>query len=364
MKILITGAAGFLGWHLRCRIFATRPDLEVVAVDKAEWADLASHCAGVEAVIHLAGINRATPEEVSQGNIDLATQLTSALEAAGATPSVIVYSNSIHADSDTPYGNGKAGAARALREWGAGHGCRVVDVLMPNLFGEHGRPQYNSFVATFAHAVANDEPPAEVTDNQVPLLHVQKAAQALLDGLGADVDELRPEGRMSGVVEVLEKLKTWREAYKTGELIDTDDEFDEALFNTLRAAMFPAQYPIALTPHADARGAFVEVVRAQGGQGQTSFSTTVPGITRGNHFHLHKCERFAVVRGKARISLRKVLTDEVVHFDVTGDEPVVVDMPTLWSHNITNTGDDELLTLFWINRLFDPSDADTYPDPV
>lgn len=364
MRLLITGAAGFLGWHLRSRLFAQAADVEVVAVDKAEWVDLAHHCAGVDAVIHLAGVNRATPEEVSQGNVDLAQQLVDALDAAGASPSRIVYSNSIHAGGDTPYGNGKAGAAKVLQAWADAHGSHVVNVLLPNLFGEHGRPNYNSFVATFAHAVAADQPPAEVTDNQVPLLHVQKAAQALIDSLTCHESELRPQGRMSGVVEVLDKLTTWRAAYKSGELVNTDDEFDEALFNTLRAAMFPEQYPIALVPHADDRGRFVEMVRVQGGEGQTSISTTKPGITRGNHFHLHKCERFAVVSGRARISLRKVLTDEVVHFDVDGETPVVVDMPTLWSHNITNTGDDELVTLFWINRMYDPADPDTYPDPV
>ena len=123
-------------------------------------------------------------------------------------------------------------------------------------------------------------------------------------------------------------------------------------------------YPIALTPHSDARGSFVETVRCRGGQGQSSFSTTVPGITRGDHYHLTKIERFAVIQGQARISLRKMFHDEVLDFDVTGDQPVAIDMPVGWVHNITNTGSDTLLTQFWSHELFRPEAPDTFPEPV
>jgi UDP-2-acetamido-2,6-beta-L-arabino-hexul-4-ose reductase len=136
------------------------------------------------------------------------------------------------------------------------------------------------------------------------------------------------------------------------------------LFNTYRAALFPNHYPIALTAHADERGRLVETVRAHGGQGQTFVSTTRPGITRGEHFHLGKVERFVVLSGRARISLRRVCTDEIVSFDVSGEAPAVVDMPTMWVHNITNIGDTELTTLFWTHSLFDPDNPDTFWEPV
>ena len=145
-------------------------------------------------------------------------------------------------------------------------------------------------------------------------------------------------------------------------MLDTSLRVD--LFNTYRAALFPAHYPIALTAHSDDRGRLVETVRAHGGQGQTFVSTTRPGITRGEHFHLGKVERFVVLSGQARISLRRVFHEDVVSFDVSGDAPAVVDMPTMWVHNITNTGDTEVTTLFWTHSLFDADNPDTYWEPV
>ena len=124
--------------------------------------------------------------------------------------------------------------------------------------------------------------------------------------------------------------------------------------------MWPDAYPFALTKHADHRGAFFEVVRAWG-QGQTSISTTVPGVIRGEHYHLNKVERFAVISGKATIRVRRLFTDDVVEFDVAGDEPCFIDMPPLCTHDITNTGDSELVTLFWSHDHFDPENGDTYP---
>jgi UDP-2-acetamido-2,6-beta-L-arabino-hexul-4-ose reductase len=134
--------------------------------------------------------------------------------------------------------------------------------------------------------------------------------------------------------------------------------------NTLRAALFPTHYPLRLPEHIDGRGRLTEVVRAHGGQGQTFVSTTKPGSTRGEHFHLSKFERFAVLIGKARISLRKLFSDEVVCFDVDSASPEVVDMPTMWAHNIRNFGDTDLTTLFWTHTLFDVDASDTYPESV
>ena len=159
-------------------------------------------------------------------------------------------------------------------------------------------------------------------------------------------------------------LTSQYDVYRHGEIPALPSRLHVNLFNTLRAAMFPARYPMQLVRRTDPRGSLVETVRAHGSEGQTFISTTVPGITRGQHFHLRKAERFVVVGGQARISLRRVLTDEAVSFDVDGASPVVVDMPTLWTHNITNTGAGELTTMFWTNELFDPEDADTYAEEV
>jgi UDP-2-acetamido-2,6-beta-L-arabino-hexul-4-ose reductase len=166
------------------------------------------------------------------------------------------------------------------------------------------------------------------------------------------------------VQSVFDTLHHQNALYAGGDVPELFTELDVDLFNTLRASLFPAHYPVGLTPRSDHRGSLVEVVRAHGGQGQTFVSTTRPGITRGEHFHLRKIERFVVLSGEARISLRRLLTDEVVTFDVGGDRPVIVDMPTMWVHNITNTGTTELTTLFWTHELFDPDAPDTFPEQV
>ena len=361
MKIVITGANGFLGWHLRCRLSALH-DHEVVPIGREDFWNLPSALADAHAVIHIAGVNRAPDEEVTQGNIELATAVTEAIDAAGSRPR-IVFANSIQSGNGTPYGDGKAGASDVLRRRSEQLGLDFVDVLLPNLFGEHGRPGYNSFVATFCHEVAAGREP-QANDNQIELLHVQDAVQALIDALAGSTRVDRPEGETHGVVEVLDLLKSFEATYRSGDFPNLDSEFSVNLFNTYRAATFLGQAPIPFTKHSDARGSFVETVRVHGGGGQTSFSTTVPGVTRGEHFHLKKIERFVVIGGRARISLRKLFTNDVVSFDVTGDAPVAIDMPTMWAHNITNTGDSELFTLFWTNTVFDPDNPDTYAESV
>lgn len=351
MKLLLTGASGFLGWHTRVRLDALT-DHEVIPVTRENWSSLADLAQGCDAIVHVAGINRAD-DELESGNLNLAQDVAAAARAAGVQR--VVFANSIQAERDNPYGRGKSAAAEALRgSWD------LVDVLLPNLFGEYGRPSYNSFVATFADAVARDQAPSEVNDNPVALLHVQDAAQVLIDALEGPARQVRPEGHATSVGQVLSKLQAFRETYRSGDIPALADDFDVNLFNTLRGALFPQTYPIALTPHADDRGRLVETVRSHGGQGQTFVSTTRPGITRGEHYHLGKIERFVVLGGQARISLRKVFTDEVIDFDVDGENPAAIDMPTMWIHNITNTGDDELLTQFWTHTLFDPEHPDTF----
>lgn len=363
MKVLLTGAHGFLGWHTHTRLRALTSH-EVMPVGRDEMARIDELLAGADAVIHIAGVNRGSEDEVETGNIELARALARPLEAA---PVRVVYANSVqanaeHPGSDTPYGRGKEAAARILE--GAVGPENLVDVRLPNLFGEHGRPGYNSFVATFADAVARDQAPTEVKDNKIRLLHAQQAAQVLIDGLEGEGRVERPRGTETSVVEVLNLLQRFRTTYLTGELPDLSNPFHAALFNTLRSHLFPQQVPIALKLNSDQRGWLVETVRSQGGESQTFVSTTYPGITRGEHFHLHKLERFVVLSGQARISLRRTFHDEVVDFQVSGDEPVVVDMPTLWVHNITNTGDTELITQFWTNTMFDPDNPDTFWEPV
>lgn len=362
MRIVVTGADGFLGWHLRARLRAGT-GADVLPVTRDTWSDLPDLVAGADAVMHVAGVNRGPETAVERGNVDLATDVAAAVRNL-RTPPRLVFANSTQCGNGTAYGTGKAMAAEILADAAAENGGHCVDVRLPNLFGEHGRPGYNSFVATFVRAVVDGIEPT-VVDRPVGLLHAQDAAEVLIDGLTTHRPLLEPRPTMTSVAEVLGTLRDFNAVYAPGgDIPALRTRLDVDLFNTLRAARFPAMPVIRLTPRVDHRGRLVETVRAHGSAGQTFVSTTRPGVTRGEHFHLRKIERFVVLAGRARISLRRILTGDVVQVDVDGGEPVAVDMPTMWAHNITNTAEQELVTLFWTNELFDPDHPDTYPEPV
>lgn len=358
-KILITGAHGFLGWHLRLCLRAAGVT-NVITAGREDWGDLGVIVKDVDVVFHLAGINRAEDEVVERENFALARSLRQSF--ASHAPSVVVFANTIHADMDTPYGRGKDAASRELAEWMAEAGGTYSDVRLPNLFGEHGRPFYNSFVATFVELLVLGGTP-DIVDREVPLLQAQRAAQALIEAAQSCGGRFEPQGTTVLVSEVWQLLKTQYEFYSVGTIPDLSTPLHRDLFNALRARMFNERPEIALSKNSDARGAFVETARVVGGQGQTSFSTTVRHVTRGDHFHLRKMERFIVLSGRARISIERVggSPGERVDLNVTGEEPVAVDMPTGWAHNITNIGDDVLITQFWISEIFDATDSDTFP---
>jgi len=365
VRVVVTGADGFLGWHTRVRLRALG-GFDVVPVNRGALArnSLEQTVGDADLVLHLAGINRASVEDLELGNLDLAERLVRALESSGSRAAV-VYADSIQSGSDTPYGRGKRRAGEALQAWGQASGANVAVARLPNLFGEHGRPHYNSFVATFASNVAAGGTPQVEVDRLVPLMHVQDAVSAMIAaGVAGTEGLLEPSGSPLMVSDVLDKLLEYFAVYRAGDIPALYDDIDLALFNTLRAAMFPAAYPFRPTPRSDERGTLVESVRVHGGQGQTFVSSTHPGFVRGEHFHLRKVERFQVLSGRGVIRLRRMLTDEVVDFEVTGDEPSVVDMPTMWAHSIKNVGTEELVTLFWAHELFDPEAPDTYPEPV
>lgn len=360
-RIILTGADGFLGWHLRVRMRALT-DCEVIPITRGNIDAFAQLTDGAEALIHVAGINRGSDEEVESGNRALAEVVADAL-SSGPSIRRVVFANSIHAGNGTAYGTGKQLAAAILAKGAARVGADFVDVRLPNLFGEHARPHYNSFVATFVDAILKGQVPT-IADREIDLLHVQEAAASLLEAVETSKPVLSPMGTPASVHNVWMKLLSFHQAYGSGAFPPLKQPFDVSLFNTFRAACFPSSQPISLSSYEDDRGQLVDAVRSGGGQGQVFASTTHPGITRGEHFHLEKVERFIVLSGRARIALRRVLTEEVVAFDVDGDRPVAVDMPTMWVHNITNVGDTELLTLFWAHTIYDAEAPDTYWEPV
>lgn len=363
MTVAVTGAQGFLAWHLRCRHWALTGE-DVIHIGRAEFADEALMDAALQAatsVIHLAGVNRAPAEdEISAGNRHVTERLVAGLERTDQRIPV-VFGNSIQADTDSVFGVAKRDAADTLHTWAQAVGVPFTDVYLPNIFGEHGRPFYNSVVATFSHQLANAESPEIVQDREIPLLHAQDAVQILLDAVENERSSVaRPEGTERTVSQVLEQLSVIHERYLLGQLPDLADPFTRALFNTYRSFTFPQMWPIHPPAHRDDRGELFEAVRGLGGETQVFFSHTKPGFTRGDHFHLRKVERFLVVQGSALIRLRRMFTEHVIEFQVDGESPAILDMPTLWTHSITNTGDSDLLTLFYADDEFNPADPDTY----
>ena len=366
MRIAVTGGYGFLGWHTACRLRALS-DAEPIRLGREDFASVATlteRLAEVDAVIHIAGVNRAESDyKVEQGNITLAEHLAAAVSAV-AKPIDVVYANTVQADLDNPYGRGKARAGEILNGAVSGVGGRFADLLLPNLFGEHGRPGYNSFVATFAHEVVAGRTPTVTGDREIPLLHAQDAAAAMIDALGSSI-RMVVEGEPVRISRVLELLQEFHESYSTrGEVPDISTDVRRNLFNTYRAATFPQMWPLFTKVHSDSRGDLFETLRSHGGSGMAFISTTLPGQKRGEHYHLHKIERFFVVKGEAEIELRRLLHDEVITFRLSGEEPAFVDMPTLWVHNIRNVGQTELVTMFWTDQLLDPASPDQYPEEI
>lgn len=361
--VALTGANGFLGWHVRAALREGGGGIRSIAVgDSFDLASAARTLSGISRLIHIAGVNRGTDEAVLEGNLEFARQSAEAILRSDAPPTTIVFANSTQAQNGSIYGEAKAAAALTLRAAAEAVGADFYDVLLPNLFGEHGRPFYNSVTSTFCHLLAKGERPAVDHDKQLVLLHAQDAADLLI-GAAAPANQSGFEASMT-VTELLKRLEEISSTYRRGEIPDVADKFDRDLFNTYRSYTFPEQTPVSLKQHADSRGSFVEILRSHGGSGQSSFSTTFPGISRGDHFHRRKVERFTVLAGEATISLRRLFTAQVIEFHVTGDRPVAVDMPTMWSHKITNTGSDSLYTSFWTNDLFSPEAPDTIAEAV
>ncbi|MCG8728121.1 polysaccharide biosynthesis C-terminal domain-containing protein, partial [Tenacibaculum finnmarkense] len=262
------------------------------------------------------------------------------------------------------YGKSKKEGRELLCKWAEKAGGKFTGMIIPNVFGAFGKPNYNSFIATFCHKLVTNEMPEINVDGEVNLIYVAELVAQIINQIElgkTNENYVIPFTSTHKVSEVLSKLENFKNLYfEKGEIPELKSQFDLNLFNTYRSFIdYKTHFPIKFTEHTDPRGAFVEVIRLGIG-GQCSFSTTVPGITRGNHFHTRKVERFSVVKGKALIQLRKIDSDEVLDFYLDGNEPAYVDMPIWYTHNIKNIGDEELLTIFWINEPYNPEDADTY----
>lgn len=363
MRVALTGAGGFLGLHTRALVHSLGGlSVSVGLGDKFDADNAKGNVDGCDRLLHLAGVNRGTDAEIRDGNAKFAKQLVHVLSTVASPPAEVVYANSVQAGNGSVYGDSKAEAADLLLAAAESVGAKFTNVLLPNLFGEHGRPFYNSVVATFCHLLQSGQTPEVMDDKELVLLHAQSAAEVLLGLVG--VDDMASLTTHRTVSDLLVQLQGIAETYRNGDVPDVGSEFDRDLFNTYRSFRLQRRQdlPFALDRRADARGSFFEVCRSHGGAGQTSFSTTSPGVTRGQHYHRRKIERFVVLSGSAEIAMRRLFSEEVLTFRVDGSTPVAIDMPTLWTHNITNTGDSEMYTMFWTNDIFDPTNPDTFAE--
>ena len=363
IKVGITGQEGFVGKHLY-QTLGLFPDeflrMEFQRNFFENENDLDNFVSQCDVIVHLAAMNRHESQDVIyETNVNL--------ERTNSKPHVLLSSSS-QEERDNLYGKSKKEGRELISNWAEKNSAIFTGLIIPNVFGPFGKPFYNSVVATFCHQVSHNETPKIDVDGDLKLIYVGELVQEIIAQIRTKKHQSKleiqhtSEKKVSEILAILQQFKS--EYQDKGSIPTLPSVFELNLFNTFRCYMDVAtHFPVKLMQHTDDRGSFVEIIRLEVG-GQVSFSTTKPGITRGNHFHTRKIERFAVIKGKALIQLRKIGTDEVLNFELNGDEPAYVDMPIWYTHNIKNIGDDILYTNFWINEFFNPNDADTYFEEV
>ena len=370
-KVGITGQAGFVGKHLYNTIGLFPDEFERIDFDKSNFGDEKKLDAFVEqcdVIVHLAAMNRHNdPEVIYETNTGLVKSLVASLERTKSKAHVL-FSSSSQEERENLYGKSKKEGRELFAEWAQKSGGIFTGMVIPNVFGPFGNPFYNSVIATFCHQVGRNETPKIEIDGDLKLIFVTELVALMLHEIRmakSNPEYIVAYSAESKVSEILALLQVYKSDYQDKGIIPAiSSAFELNLFNTYRCYMdIEKHFPVKFTEHVDPRGAFVEVIRLNVG-GQVSFSTTVPGITRGNHFHTRKIERFAVIKGKALIQLRQIGTDKIMNFELDGKKPAYVDMPIWFTHNIKNTGDEELYTIFWINEFFNPEDSDTYFENV
>lgn len=407
MKVLVTGANGFVGRNLceALRNIAEGKDrrgkyqsllpLTVYEYDRnGTQEELSFYCSAADFVFNLAGINRPKdPSEFMKGNMEFGETLLSLLEHHGNKCPVML-SSSVQASLEgryagSPYGESKLAGEELLFDYQERTGAKAMVYRFPNLYGKWCRPRYNSAVATFCDAIANDRE-FQVNDPSVELelLYIDDLVTAMLDALVGDVRRCRyagaecvpaedgrycyaPGAQKASLGEIVGLLKGFRDARETLTVPNLEDgSFSKKLYSTFLSYYEPGRFAYSLKPNVDARGSFTEFLRTPD-RGQISVNVSKPGITKGNHWHMSKWEKFLVVSGTAKIKLRKVGADQegnpypVDEYVVTGGDMRVVEMIPGYTHSITNLSDaEDLVTVMWANEPFNPENPDTYYDLV
>jgi len=384
IKIGITGQSGFIGTHLY-NTFSLFPDKYTLITFEDNYFNqnnlLESFVEECDVIIHLAALNRhSNPEVIYNTNIELVNKLISSLESKSSKPYIIM-SSSLQEFLDNPYGKSKREGRELFNQWADKNNAMFTGLIIPNVFGPFGKPFYNSVISTFSYQLINNLEPKIEIDNKLNLIYVGDLVKfiiELIEKYGPIAQIIKIEKSLKSnknypprilqikprasytVSELLEKLLSFKEIYYKDSIFpDLSDYFDLCLFNTFRSYISLDYFPRLYKLNPDYRGVYVECAKSLS-KGQSSYSTTKSQITRGNHFHLRKVERFAVIEGNASIKLRKYGTNEIKEYLLDGNNPAFVDIPIWFVHNITNIGNSNLITLFWTNEFYNSSDSDTY----
>lgn len=364
-KIVVTGSDGFIGRNLMARLTRLE-NLEVATITLDDGPEsYPEKLKGADVVIHLAGVNRPkNVEEFQEGNTSLTEQLLDSVDKEKAPKFIIT--SSAQAVLDNPYGHSKLEAEKAIEKATEQQIIEGLIYRLPGVFGKWCLPNYNSVVATFCHNIANGLP-IEIRDPDyaLTLVYVDDVVAALISHL----DEAAAAGKLSRpeisttfsvtlgkLAETLRRFKESRQSLLAPQVGDTLEKY---LYSTYLSYLPRKEFNYPMELRTDNRGDLFEWIKSPE-FGQVFISTTQPGITRGNHFHHTKVEKFLVIRGEAVIRFRKIDEEEVIEYPVSGAKPQVVDIPPGYTHNITNTGESELITLFWANEIFDQQRPDTY----
>lgn len=371
IKVGITGQAGFVGTHLYNTLGLMPEQFERIPFEDSFFSSeskLNEFVQSCDVIVHLAAMNRHNdPQVIYDTNIQLVKDLINALEETNSKPHLL-FSSSSQEERDNLYGKSKKEGREILQRWAKNNDALFTGFIIPNVFGPFGHPYYNSFIATFSHQLTHNENPIVEVDGTVKLIYVGELVEEIIGCIQQkkrDAEYKISPTSEHKVSEILNFLTTYKNDYfDKGILPKLENSFERNLFNTFRCYINQETFfPFQFKKNEDDRGIFVEVLKSGMG-GQVSFSTTKPGITRGNHYHTRKIERFAVIQGEAIIEFRKIGTKEVIKFSLSGQNPSFVDMPIWFTHNITNVGDKELVTIFWINEFYDPEDPDTWFEAV
>jgi UDP-2-acetamido-2,6-beta-L-arabino-hexul-4-ose reductase len=359
MKLLITGANGFIGKNLITEL-KNRGYNEILPYTRDSGRPLLEkYTKECDFVFHLAGVNRPLDEkEFFEGNAGFTEELLGSLREHG-NQAPILMTSSIQVEMDNPYGRSKLMAEELVLRHSRETGAKSLIYRLPNVFGKWCRPHYNSVVATFCHNIARDlEIQIHDPDKELTLCHIDDVVAEFIRAMeGKGQQDIVSHKIKLGAL--ADKLYTFRKNRETLVMPSLETEFERALYSTFLSYLEEDSFSYHLKKNTDQRGWLAEFIKSSS-MGQIFISKTKPGITRGNHWHHTKVEKFLVIQGEAVIQFRKIDTENVLEYRVNGDEPEVVDIPPGYTHSITNIGTEDVITLFWASEIFNPEKPDTY----